>query len=37
MNFRKKPWSASTLDKFINDTGGTDRTNGSGKPKLLNQ
>ena len=37
---KKKPWSARTLDKFIKeigDTGGTDRTNGSGKPKLLNQ
>ena len=37
---RKKPWSASGLDKFIkmiNDTGGTDRTNDSGRPKLLNQ
>ena len=36
----KKPWSASRLDKFIKEidvTGGTDRTNGSGKPKLLNQ
>ena len=37
---KKKPWSASGLDKFIkkiDDTGGTDRTNGSGRPKLLNQ
>ena len=35
---RKKTWSASGLDKFIkkiDDTGGKDRTNGSGKPKLL--
>ena len=40
MNFRKKTWSASGLDKFIkkiDDTAGTDRTNGSGRPKLLNQ
>ena len=36
----KKPWSASGLDKCIkniDDTGGTDRTNGSGRPNLLNQ
>ena len=29
MDFRKKPWSAKGLDKFIkkiDDTGGTDRT-----------
>ena len=38
--FKKKNWSASGLDKFIkkiDDTGGTDRTNGSGRPNLLNQ
>ena len=38
--FPNKPWSASILDKCIkkiDDTGGTDRTNGSGRPKLLNQ
>ena len=38
MNF-KKTWSARGQDKFIkkiDDTGGTDRTNGSGRPKLLN-
>ena len=36
----KKPWSTSGLDKLIkkfDDTGRTDRTNGSGRPKLLNQ
>ena len=35
-----KPWSASGLDKLIkkiDDTDGTDRTNGSGRPKSLNQ
>ena len=39
MNFRKKSWSARGLDKFIkkiDDTGVTDRTNGSGRPKLSN-
>ena len=36
--FPNKPWSASGLDKLkIDDTGGTDRTNGSGRPKSLNQ
>ena len=38
--FLKKKWSARALDKCIkkiDDTGGTDRTNGSGMPKLLNQ
>ena len=38
---KKKTWSASgSLDKFIkkiDDTGGRDRTSGSGRPKLLNQ
>ena len=36
---KQKPWSARGLDKFIKkieDTGGTDRTNGSGRPELLN-
>ena len=40
MNFRKKTWSANGLDKIIkniDDTGGTDHTNGSGRPKYLNQ
>ena len=35
-----KPWSASGLDTLIrkiDDIGSTDRTNGSGRPKLLNQ
>ena len=35
-----KPWSANGLDtliKKIGDTGDTDRTNGSGRPKSLNQ
>ena len=35
-----KPWSASGLDtlvKKIDDTGGTDCTNGSGRSKSLNQ
>ena len=38
--FSNKPWSASGLDKLIkkiDDTGDTDRTNGSCRPKLLNQ
>ena len=38
--FPNKPWSASVLDRLmkkIDDSGGTDRTNGSGMPKLLNQ
>ena len=38
--FPNKPWSASGLDKLIkkiDDTGGTDRINGSCRPKLLNQ
>ena len=38
--FPRKPWSASGRDKLINkidDTGGTDRTNGSVRPKSLNQ
>ena len=38
--FPNKPWSASGLDKLIkkiDDTGGTDCTNGSGRPKSLNQ
>ena len=38
--FPNKPWSASGLHKLIkeiDDTGGTNRTNGSGRPKLLNQ
>ena len=33
-----KPWSANGLDtliKKIDDRGGTDRTNGSGRPKSL--
>ena len=37
--FRNKPWSAIGPDKFIkkiDDTGGTDRTHGSCRPKLLN-
>ena len=42
MNFKKKLGQQvpSGLDKFIkkiDDTGGTDRTNGSGRPNLLNQ
>ena len=35
-----KPWSVSGLDKMIkkiDNTGGTDRTNSSGRPKSLNQ
>ena len=35
-----KPWSASRLDKLIqkiDDTGGTNRTNGSGRLKSLNR
>ena len=38
--FPNKPWSASGLDKLIkkiDDTGGTDRTKGSGRPKSLSQ
>ena len=40
--FQNKLWSASGLDKFIkkiDDTGGTDRNNGSDscRHKLLNQ
>ena len=38
--FPNKPWSASGLDKLIrkiDDTGGTDRTNGSCRPNLWNQ
>ena len=38
--FPNKPWSACGLDKLIkkiDDTGGTDYTNGSCRPKLLNQ
>ena len=34
-----KPWSSSGLDKLIrkiDDTGGTDYTNGSGRPPSLN-
>ena len=37
--FPNKPWSASGLEKLIkmiDDTGGTDRTNGIGRPKSLN-
>ena len=37
--FPNKPWSASRLDKLIkkiDDTCGTDLTNGSGRPKSLN-
>ena len=33
-----KPWSANGLDtlfKMIDDSGGTDRSNGSGRPKSL--
>ena len=36
--FPNKPWSASGLDKLIkkiDNTGGTDRTNGSGRPKSV--
>ena len=35
-----EPWSANGLDTLIRkiyDTGGTDRTNCSGRPKSLNQ
>ena len=38
--FPNKPWPASGLDKLIrkiDDTGGTDRTNGSCRPNVLNQ
>ena len=38
--FPNKPWSANLLEKLIkniDDTGGRDRTNGSGRPKSLNQ
>ena len=38
--FPNKPWSASGLDTLIkksDDTGCTDRTNGSDRPKSLNQ
>ena len=38
--FPNKPWSPSGLDKLIKkikDTGGTDQTNGSGRPKSLNE
>ena len=38
--FSNKLWSASGLDKLIkeiDDTGDTDRTNGSGRYKSLNQ
>ena len=36
--FPNKPWSASGLDKLIkkiDNTGGTDRTNGSGRSKSV--
>ena len=35
--FPNKTWSASGLDKLIKKIDKTDRTNGSGKPKSLNQ
>ena len=38
--FPNKPWSASGLDeliKKIDNTAGTDRTNGSGRPNSLIQ
>ena len=39
--FPNKPWSANGLAKLIlkkiDDTGGTVRTNSSGRPKSLNQ
>ena len=37
--YGSKPWSANGLDKFIekiDDTGGKNRTNGSGRLKSLN-
>ena len=37
--FPDKPWSSSALDKLIrmiDDTTGTDYTNGSGRPLSLN-
>ena len=36
---KKKPWSARVLDKFIKKIYNTVQkgTNGSGRPKLLNQ
>ena len=37
--FPDKPWTSSGLDKLtrkIDDTGGTDYTNDSGKPLSLN-